>query len=112
METTKIDRSIFAILSTISIDNLTSEQATFILHSAYVKGVLKFNIKNTIIDIIPETYRQELDNLLEIHNSTAYLKLITADSTFEPAIKMSAKRFLTYADKIINDDMDVIITFI
>jgi hypothetical protein len=54
---TKIDRSIFSILSTISIDNLTPEQSLFILHSAYVKGVLKFNIKNTIIEINKENYR-------------------------------------------------------
>ena len=56
--------------------------------------------------------QQLLDNLLEIHNSTAYLKLITADSTFEPAIKMSAKKFLIYAEKIINEDIEIVITFI
>jgi hypothetical protein len=39
------------------------------------------------------------------------MKLITANSTFEPAIKMSVKRFLTYAEKIINDDIEIIITF-
>jgi len=108
---TKIDRSIFSILSTISIDNLTSEQATFILHSAYIKGILKFQIKNTIIEINTENYRQLLDNLIHIHNSTCTMKLITANSTFEPAIKMSVKRFLTYAEKIINDDIEIIITF-
>jgi hypothetical protein len=109
---TKIDRSIFSILSTISIDNLTPEQSIFILHSAYVKGNLKFQIKNTLIDIKPLNYQQLLDNLLHIHNLTAYLKLITADSTFEPAIKMSAKRFLTYAENILNDEVEIIISFI
>ena len=44
METTKIDKSIFAILSTISINNLTSEQSIFILHASYVKENLKFQI--------------------------------------------------------------------
>lgn len=109
---TKIDRSIFSILSTISIDNLTSEQATFILHSAYIKGILKFQIKNIIVEINTDNYQQLLNNLIHINNSNGTLKLITANSTFEPVIKMSAKRFLTYANKIINDDMDVIITFI
>ena len=112
METTKIDRSIFAILSTISIDNLTSEQATFIFYSAFVKEKLKFQIKNDIIiDIKPDNYQQLLDNLIHIHNSTAYLKLMTANATFEPAIKMSAKRFLAYAEKIINEEVEILLTF-
>ena len=111
MENTKIDKSIFSILSTISIDNLTSEQSSFILHSSYVKSKLKFQIKNTIIDINSDNYHQLLDNLIEIHNSIANLKLIIADSMFKPAIKMSAKRFLNYANKILNDDVEIIITF-
>lgn len=113
----KIDRSIFAILSSISINNLTSEQATFILHASYIKSKLKFHIIEsqytplTEIEIKAENYQQLLDNLLNIHNSTCNMKLISSVSILEPAIKMSAKRFLLYVDKIINDDMDVIITF-
>jgi hypothetical protein len=118
MDSTKIDKSILKILTTITINNFTPEQAQFMLQTAYIKEKLKFQIKTaqymhlTEIDIKLDNYRQLLDNLIDIHNSTAYLKLITADSTFETAIKMSPKRFLFYADKIINDDVDVIISFI
>lgn len=118
MDNTKIDRSIFSILSTISCDNLSHEQSLFILlHSAYVKSKLKFQIISsqytplTEIEIKAENYHQLLNNLLNIHNSTCNMKLISSVSTLEPVIKMSPKRFLLYVDKIINDDVEIIITF-
>jgi len=108
---TKIDRSIFSILSTISINNLLPEQSIILLHASYIKGILKFQIKNTIIEINTENYRQLLNNLLHIHNSTCTMKLITANSIFEPAIKMSAKRFLIYINKILNEEVEISLTF-
>ena len=47
MDTTKIDKCIFAILQTISVDNLSHEQATFILHSSYVQSKLKLQLKTS-----------------------------------------------------------------
>ena len=65
----------------------------------------------TEIEIKAENYHQLLNNLLHIHNSTCSMKLISSVSILEPVIKMSPKRFLKYANKIINDDVELIIIF-